>query len=108
MSSDESMDWNNSPNTWSAVFEDADEGLPAPDNADRPLHKQNTSSSISLDDPTLSEFGGLRYLASPFINKYWPLDVINETPEIEGEKVEVIYDGPVEEDHDKVMKRSLS
>ena len=108
MSSDDIMDWSKSPTSWAAVFEGEAE-LPIPALVNRSSHKDGKDAASSPSRMTQVASGSqcepLRYLPSPFINKFNCLETIAESADAEAEVVdEEINTG----EQDTEMKRSAS
>jgi hypothetical protein len=108
MSSDDVMDWSKSPTSWAAVFEGEAE-LPIPALANRSSHKDGKDASSSPSQVTQVASGSqcepLRYLPSPFINKFNCLETIAESADAEAE---VVDEEVKSSDQDTEMKRSAS
>jgi hypothetical protein len=108
MSSDDIMDWSKSPTSWAAVFEGEAE-LPIPALVNRSSHKDGKDASSSPSQLAQVASGSqaqpLRYLPSPFINKFNCLETIEESADAEAEVVEEeVKSG----EQDTEMKRSAS
>ena len=110
MSSDDIMDWSNSPTSWAAVFEGEAE-LPVPALSNRSPLKDGKDASASPSQIAQVASGSqpepLRYLPSPFINKFNCLETIDESVDAEAEVLDEEIKSD-DQDQDTEMKRSAS
>jgi hypothetical protein len=108
MSSDDIMDWSKSPTSWAAVFE-GEADLPIPAVVNRSPLKDGKAASTSPSQVTQVASGSqcepLRYIPSPFINKFNCLETIDELADTEAE---VVHEEGKSGDQDTEMKRSAS
>jgi len=108
MSSDDIMDWSDTPTSWAAVFEgEADLPIPTVVNRSPIKFGSDAASSPSSDIQVASssQCEPLRYLPSPFINRSNCLETINESADSEAEAVD---EGIESGDQESEMKRSVS
>ena len=110
MSSDDIMDWSKSPTSWAAVFEGEAE-LPVPALSTRSPLKDGKDASASPSQIAQVASGSqpepLRYLPSPFINKFNCLETIDESVDAEAEVVDEEIKSDDQDQHTD-MKRSAS